>query len=132
MNKQHTSRAALLGAATAAALLTASLAGCNKPVDEVKDEATQAAGQAQDKINDAAKATAEAVSDAAIVTRINAAIVADDKLKVLKIDVSSADGLVKLTGTAPDADSRQRATALAAAVSGVRSVDNQMVVSRNG
>jgi osmotically-inducible protein OsmY len=39
---------------------------------------------------------------------------------------------VTLTGTAPDAGSQARAKSLAAGVSGVRSVDNQLQVARNG
>jgi len=41
------------------------------------------------------------------------AFVADDQLKALKINVDTKDGKVVLTGVAPDAGSRDRATTMA-------------------
>jgi len=141
MNQHRTPRVALLAAVAVATALASGLAGCNRPgddrtagqkLDDTIADAKQAGDDAKADASQAAQAAAKVVGDATIVTRINAALVADDKLKALKIDVSSAAGRVKLTGTAPDADSRQRATALAASVNGVVSVDNEMTVTRNG
>ena len=147
MNRITTPRLPLLGALA----LAAALAACSKQDDrtagqkldgaiaeakqagaEAKTDASRAADSAEAKMKETANATSEAVTDAAIVTKINAALVADDQLKALKIDVKAQDGRVTLTGTAPDASSQQRATTLANAVNGVRSVDNQLVVARNG
>ena len=86
---------------------------------------------AENKLKDAANATSAAVTDAAIVTKINAALVADDQLKAIKIDVNAENGRVTLTGTAPSADAQARATTLAQAVDGVRAVDNKLVIARN-
>lgn len=142
------SRAPLIGILA----LSAALAACSKQDDErtagqkldgaiaeakqagaeAKAEAGQAMNQAENKLKDATAAASEAVTDATIVTKINAALLADDQLKATKIDVRAEDGRVTLTGTAPDAGSQARATTLAAAVNGVRSVDNQLVVARNG
>lgn len=99
---------------------------------EAKADASQAMDKAENKLKDAGAAASEAVSDATIVTKINAALLADDRLKATKIEVRAEDGRVTLTGTAPDAGSQARATTLASAVNGVRSVDNQLVVARNG
>lgn len=88
--------------------------------------------KAETKLKDASASASEAVSDATIVTKINAALLADDRLKATKIEVRAEEGRVTLTGTAPDAGSQARATTLAQAVTGVRSVDNQLVVARNG
>jgi osmotically-inducible protein OsmY len=88
-------------------------------------EATQATKEAAANVGDAAK-------DATITTKVNAALVADDKLKALKIDVDTENGKVVLKGTAPDADSRERATTLAKAVDGVTDVDNRLVVASKG
>lgn len=148
MNRNTHFRAPLIGALA----LAAALAGCNKQQDErtagqkldgaiaeakqagadAKVEAGQAMDKAENKLKNATAAASEAVSDATIVTKINAALMADDRLKATKIDVKAEDGRVTLTGTAPDAGSQARATTLAAAVNGVRSVDNQLVVARNG
>ena len=104
---------------------------------------TRSAGQTVDKgvasakaeMKDAKEATKEAaanvgaaVTDATITTKINAALVADDQLKALKINVDTKDGKVVLTGVAPDAGSRDRATTMAKAVDGVVDVDNRLTV----
>lgn len=148
MNRNTALRAPLLGALA----LAAALAACSKQPDDrtagqkldgaiaeakqagadAKADASQAMDQAESKLKDAGAAASEAVTDAAIVTKINAALMADDRLKATKIDVRAEDGRVTLTGTAPDAGSQARATTLASAVQGVRSVDNQLVVARNG
>ncbi len=91
---------------------------------EMKD-ATQATKEAAANVGDAAK-------DATITTKVNAVLVADDQLKALKIDVDTQDGKVVLKGTAPDADSRDRATTLAKAVDGVVAVDNRLAVQPKG
>ncbi|MFT7772966.1 BON domain-containing protein [Roseateles sp.] len=148
MNRNNLSRAPLIGALA----LAAALAACGKQQDDrtagqkldgaiaeakqagadAKAEASQAVDKAENKLKDTTAAASEAVSDAAIVTKINAALMADDRLKATKIDVRAEDGRVTLTGTAPDAGSQARATTLASAVNGVKSVDNQLVVARNG
>ena len=118
----------------AALALVMGLAACNKHEDARTpgQKLDGAIAEAKQSGNEAAKATSEAVTDATIVTKINAALMADDKLKALKINVDCTDGRVKLSGTAPDSDSLSRASTLASAVDGVRSVDNQLTVSAKG
>ncbi|KQV88919.1 hypothetical protein ASC91_09700 [Pelomonas sp. Root1237] len=148
MNRIPTPRTPLI----AALALVAALAACSKQNDErtagqkldgaiadakqagneAKTDARQAVDKAETKLKDATAAAADAATDATIVTKINAALMADDRLKATKIDVRAEDGRVTLVGTAPDAGSQARATTLASAVNGVRSVDNQLVVARNG
>lgn len=84
------------------------------------------------KVNaaEAKKDTSEALSDAAITTRVNAQLAADPALSAIKIDVDTSNGRVRLTGTAPDAQARDRATTMASAVSGVVSVDNQLKIDK--
>ena len=126
----HLSRLPLIGALA----LAMGLAACNKPDDgrTAGQKLDGAIAEAKQSGNEAAKATSEAVTDATIVTKINAALMADDKLKARKIDVNSTDGRVTLSGTAPDAGSLNRASSLAWAVNGVHAVDNQLVVSAKG
>ena len=116
------------------------LSACNK-----RDE--QSAGQTVDKgvasakaemkdakeaTKDAAANVGDAATDAVITTKINAALLADDQLKALKINVDTKDGKVVLTGVAPDAGSRDRATTMAKAVDGVVDVDNRLTVQPKG
>jgi hypothetical protein len=76
----------------------------------------------------AATDVSDKVKDAAITTAVNAKLAQDKALSAMKIDVDTVDGKVSLRGTAPDPAARQRATTLASAVDGVKSVDNQLVV----
>lgn len=117
---------------TAGQKLDGAIADAKQAGNEAKADAGRAMDKAEDKMKDATASASEAVTDATIVTKINASLMADDKLKATKIDVKAQDGHVILTGSAPDSGSHARATTLAAAVNGVRSVDNQLVVARNG
>ncbi len=137
MNKTLTPRLPLMGALA----LAVALAACTKhdddrtagqKLDSAIAETKQAGNDAKAKADQAMASTSEAVNDATIVTKINAALMADDKLKARKIDVNSTDGRVTLSGTAPDAGSLNRASSLAWAVNGVHAVNNQLVVAANG
>lgn len=77
----------------------------------------------------AAAAVSEAVDDAAIQTRIVAAIVADPKLQSRKIDVKVNAGHVSLRGLAPSNADKDRAGSIASAVEGVTEVNNQLLVA---
>lgn len=90
-------------------------------MQEAGQDAKQAAQNAGDKV-------ASAVNDAAITTSINAELAKDSKLSAIKIDVDTSQGRVALRGTAPDAEAKDRATRLAAAVKGVMSVDNLLTI----
>ncbi|RZI84376.1 MAG: BON domain-containing protein [Rubrivivax sp.] len=79
---------------------------------------------------EAKKDSSEALSDAAITTRVNAQLAADPSLSALKIDVDTQNGHVRLSGTAPDAAARDRATTMASAVNGVVAVDNQLKIDQ--
>lgn len=127
-------RLAAVVAAVAAAL---SLAACNKPgettvgqkVDGAIADAKQAGTEAKRAGAEAADSMKAGAMDATITTKINAALAADDKLSAIKINVDTANGRVTLSGTAPDAASRDRATTLASAVEGVTGVDNKLAVT---
>ena len=96
-----------------------------KAVREVGADATQTVKDAGAK---AAQRAGGAVADAVIVTSVKAGLARDPRLSALAIDVDATAGRVLLRGTAPDADARLRATALATATQGVSAVDNQLVV----
>jgi hyperosmotically inducible periplasmic protein len=142
-------QATLLAALAVAAALTA--CGRNKDEDlsagqrldgavaDAKDAARETRQEAKQAINDAemsasraAETTAQVSSDMTITAKVNAALAVDDKLKATQINVDTREGQVTLTGQAPDAQSRARATTLASSVDGVKQVNNQLVVSRNG
>ena len=134
----------------AAAAATIALAACGKTEDttvgqqvdnsvnqvqgaaaEVKNDAQNAAQDMREAGSQAGQSMAQGASDLAITAKVNAALAADDKLSALKINVDTEAGRVALKGTAPDADSRERATTLAAAVEGVVAVDNRLIIQKN-
>lgn len=98
---------------------------------EMKNDAREAGRDMQAAGTEAGQAMAQGAGDMAITAKVNAALAADDQLSALKINVDTEGGRVALKGTAPDADSRDRATTLAAAVDGVIAVDNRLVVEKN-
>jgi ABC-type glycerol-3-phosphate transport system substrate-binding protein len=98
---------------------------------ELRNDTKDAARDMQAAGSQAGKVVSAGASDMAITAKVNAALAADDKLSALKINVDTESGRVALKGTAPDADSRERATTLAAAVEGVVAVDNRLVVEKN-
>lgn len=136
MNQRRHCRLPFVGALALAAALTA----CSRPDDEgltaartsdvvVAEARERGPARAPDR---ATPSTAEALSDAAIVTKITAALMADEQLRATQIDVRVEDGRITLTGIAPDVGSLARAGSLVQSIDGVRSVDNQLTVARHG
>ena len=60
--------------------------------------------------------------------RWNAALAKDKDLSAIKIDVDTQNGVVTLSGPAPTATAKQRASEIARTVKGVSSVNNQLTV----
>jgi hyperosmotically inducible protein len=67
-----------------------------------------------------------AIGDAAITTKVKAKYLGDDRLKGSHIKVTTTNGVVTLTGSAPNADSKSAAEELANGVNGVKSVDDEL------
>jgi hyperosmotically inducible periplasmic protein len=68
--------------------------------------------------------TATAMGDAAITTMIKAKYMGDSRLKNSAISVTTANGVVSLTGRAVSSESKAVAEELARQIEGVRNVDN--------
>lgn len=134
-----------LTAVSSLALLLA-LGACGERVDTSERASTSATTSEQTASNQAPKDTigssasstsvlggpAEStgpMDDAQIVTKVKTALAADSDLSALKIDVDSKNGVVTLSGSAPDASAKERATEIAKNVKDVKSVDNQLKTS---
>ena len=70
----------------------------------------------------------EKFDDFSITAAVNAGLANDIDLSALRINVDTKSGVVLLKGTAPSAAAKERASAIAKAVKGVNTVDNQLVV----
>ncbi len=101
-------------------------------IENVADQAGKkiesAADQAGQKIDSAASKVGDVINDATITASVNAELAKDSKLSAVRINVDTTNGRVTLAGKAPDAESRERATRLAAGVKGVTQVDNKLEI----
>ena len=120
-------RTTLLAALVAAVALTS--AGCNRQSPEtVGQKVDRATDKVATTTERATKETAVVVDDAAITTKVKSAVFAEPGLKTLQINVDTKDGRVTLAGTVDNAELKQRATKVAGAVEGVKSVSDQLTV----
>ena len=93
-------------------------------VVEGKQESSKAGAYVEDKTSQ----TVQVVDDAAITTALKIKFVADADLKALDISVDTVGGVVTLTGMAPSATAKDRATEIARTVNGVSNVNNNLTV----
>ncbi|MBI5269396.1 MAG: BON domain-containing protein [Burkholderiales bacterium] len=115
---------------TAGEKLDAAVAETKQETAEARADASAAMDRAGEKVENAAAGMGNTMDDAGITAKVNAAFAGDPKLSAMKIDVDTEQGRVALSGTAPDAQARDRATELALAVEGVKGVDNNLQLGR--
>ena len=89
----------------------------------------EGAANAEAKAKDAANTAKGAIDDATITAQVNAGLAKDPDLSALKINVDTVNGKVTLNGPAPSTVARDRAETIAKSVTGVTSVNNQLVVT---
>lgn len=87
------------------------------------------AANAEATAKDAANTAKGAIDDATITAQVNAGLAKDPDLSALKINVDTVNGRVTLNGPAPSTVARDRAETIAKSVTGVTSVNNQLVVT---
>ena len=122
----HTHSCSLvLGSALAAIMLAA----CDRAPDTQSKAPTAERPSVGAKIDGAVDRTKEVVGDAAITAKVKSKFIADAELKAIQIDVDTINGAVTLRGSVASPLAKDRATTVAREVEGVRSVDNQLVVS---
>lgn len=89
----------------------------------------QGAANAEATAKQAANNAKGAIDDAAITAQVSAGLAKDPDLSAVKINVDTVNGKVTLNGPAPSTVARERAETIAKAVTGVTSVNNQLVVT---
>ena len=87
----------------------------------------QGAANAEATAKDAANTAKGAIDDATITAQVNAGLAKDPDLSALKINVDTVNGKVTLNGPAPSTVARDRAETIAKSVTGVTSVNYQLV-----
>jgi hyperosmotically inducible protein len=68
------------------------------------------------------------VDDTAITTKVKSSLLGDKAVKSFEIKVETVKGVVQLSGFVDNSDQRSAAGKDAAAVSGVRDVENNLIV----
>ena len=69
------------------------------------------------------------VDDAAVTTKVRAAMAADAEVNALKLTANSAQGTVTLKGEVKNMATRRKIEELVRGVQGVKGVDNQLVIT---
>ncbi len=140
-------RRPLLALACSAAVLLA-LTACNKAEDgktvgqsidsgiakteqaakDAGNAVKEAAKEAEAKGSQASTTMGEKIDDITITATVSTGLAKDPDLSAIKIDVDTKDGVVTLSGPAPTAAAKDKATDIAKQVKGVTSVNNKLVV----
>jgi hyperosmotically inducible protein len=110
-----------------ASLLIASatlLTACDR-----RDDARTAGQETRDAARTATDTVADKSRDATITGAVKMRLAQDPDLSALAINVDTTDGRVVLRGSAPNAAARSKASDLATAVEGVKSVSNELSVA---
>jgi hyperosmotically inducible periplasmic protein len=111
-------------------LLVVGLAACNKPgpAETAGKKIDQTVEKVGERMGEQGAKTGVAIEDAAITTKVKAAIFAEPGLKTLQISVDTVKGVVTLSGSVDTQQSSNRAKQLASAVAGVNDVENRLAV----
>ncbi len=80
------------------------------------------------RVESTVKEVGEILDDAAITSKVRAAIFAEPSLKSLQINVDTVKGKVTLSGAVDSQESKDLAGQLAGAVADVKKVDNRLVI----
>ncbi len=111
-------------------LLAVGLAGCNKPgpAETAGKKIDQVTNDAEKKFGETSNSAGVAIDDAAITTKVKAAIFSEPGLQSLQIGVDTVKGVVTLTGSVDSLQNSAKVKTMAGAIAGVKGVDNKLVV----
>jgi len=123
-------------------ILALGLSACNKPgpaetagkkLDQVASDTGKKVGDTVDKVeNKVSEQGAKAAlvfDDSEITAKVKSSFLAEPGLKSLQISVDTIKGVVTLTGTVDSQANSDKASARTKALSGVKDVNNQLVIT---
>jgi len=99
-------------------------------IDQETEKAGKKLDNARESVSDSAEKAGEYISDSVITAKVKAAIFGDSILRASHIDVTTVNGVVKLSGTVDSEQSIGRAMELASSQKDVKSVETNLVVVR--
>lgn len=97
-------------------------------MDQVIEKTEQRLEVAKQSMVDSSKASGEYMDDSVITANIKATMLKDDFLKLVPIDVTTVNGIVKLSGNVDSEQLVGRAIGLANSQAHVKSVQNELKV----
>lgn len=118
-------------------IFTAGMVACDKSgpaesvgnaIDETTEKAAQSLDAATKKLTEQSEKVGGIVNDAATTAKVKAAILAETKLRSLPISVTTTNDNVTLSGIVDSQQSIDRAKEIASSVSGVKKVENLLLV----
>lgn len=92
------------------------------------NSASSAMGSAMSSASSAMSNAGDAIADSAVTAKVKTALLADDNVKGLQIDVDTKGGIVTLNGTADSQANMSKAQTIAQGIEGVKSVENKLTV----
>ncbi|KTA81417.1 BON domain-containing protein [Aeromonas salmonicida] len=123
-------------------LLTLGVSGCDQPGSAEQagkkiDDAASETGKKvdatvdkyEDKMTEQTAKSAQSWNDTEVTAKVKAEFLSEPGLKSMDISVNTVQGMVTLTGTVDSRINSDKASARAMAISGVKGVVNQLVVT---
>ncbi|HDN9020455.1 BON domain-containing protein [Aeromonas salmonicida] len=123
-------------------LLTLGVSGCDQPGSAEQagkkiDDAASETGKKvdatvdkyEDKMTEQTAKSAQSWNDTEVTAKVKAEFLSEPGLKSMDISVNTVQGMVTLTGTVDSRINSDKASARAMAISGVKGVINQLVVT---
>lgn len=97
--------------------------------ENMTNETEQAATNMANETEQAANTVGEKIDDGVITTKVKSALLADDMVKGLDINVDTMNGTVTLNGTVDNQAQADRAVQVAQGIEGVANVQNNLTVN---
>jgi len=101
----------------------------NTTTENAATETEQAANNAASETEQAANSVGEKIDDGVITTKVKSALLADDTVKGLDINVDTANGTVTLNGTVDNQAQADRAVEISKGIEGVANVQSNLKVN---
>ena len=127
----------------ASMMIVSGLAACDKPgpaetagkkIDQTTENVSAAISNSADKadrvLTEQGKATSQALDDTQITAKVKTALLNAPGLQSMKITVDTVKSKVTLSGSADSQSNIDKAVKLTGAVEGVKSVKNNLIISK--
>uniref|UniRef100_Q47ED4 Transport-associated protein n=1 Tax=Dechloromonas aromatica (strain RCB) TaxID=159087 RepID=Q47ED4_DECAR len=127
---------------TVSLLLALGLSACDKPgsaekagkkMDQVASDTDKkvgdTVGKVEKKMTEQGEKTAQVFDDTEITAKVKAELMGEPGLKSMQISVDTIKGVVTLSGTVDSKANSDKARARTMAISGVKDVTNQLVIT---